>query len=146
MASFNRVFIIGNLTHDPEVRYIPSGTPVADLQMAVNRTYKTSSGDNKEETCFVSVVAWGRQAETAGEYLKKGSSIFVEGRLQFDQWENDNGEKRSRLRVRAIRIQFLDKISSGSKTQATNQDSGSDASPETDQNNEEKSDSDDLPF
>jgi single-strand DNA-binding protein len=106
MADMNRVFLIGNLTRDPEVRYAPSGDAVGDLQMAVGRRYKTRDGQDKEETCFVGVVVWGRQAETCGEYLKKGSPVLIEGRLQYDQWEKD-GQKQSRLRVRAERVQFL---------------------------------------
>lgn len=106
MANLNRVYLIGNLTRDPEVRYAPSGDAVGDLQLAVNNRYKTRDGQDKEETCFVGVVVWGRQAETCGEYLKKGSPVLVEGRLQFDQWEKD-GQKQSRLRVRAERVQFL---------------------------------------
>jgi len=109
MASLNRVFLIGNLTRDPEIRYIPSGKAVADLNMAINRKYRTTSGEFKEETCFVGVVVWERQAETAGEYLKKGSSILVEGSLRYEQWET-NGEKKNRLRVNADRIQFLDRL------------------------------------
>ena len=109
MANLNRVFLIGNLTRDPEIRYIPSGKAVADLNMAINRKYRTTSGEFKEETCYVGVVAWERQAETAGEYLKKGSAILVEGSLRYEQWET-NGEKKSRLRVNADRIQFLDRL------------------------------------
>lgn len=106
MASLNRVFLVGNLTRDVEVRYTPTGTAVADLNMAINRTF-TSGGEQKEETCFVNVVAWGRTAELCGEYLSKGSPILVEGSLQYDQWQTEAGEKRSRLRVRADRVQFL---------------------------------------
>lgn len=113
MASMNRVFLAGNLTRDPEVRYTPSGSAVADLNMAINRVYTSGSGEQKEETCFVSVVAWGRQAETCGEYLTKGSPIMVEGSLQFDQWQTESGEKRSRLRVKADRVQFLSRSKKG---------------------------------
>ena len=109
MANLNRVFLIGNLTRDPEVRYIPSGKAVADLRMAVSDKYRTAAGEYKEETCYVSVVVWERQAEAAGEYLKKGSAILVEGSLRYEQWET-NGEKKSRLRVNADRIQFLDRL------------------------------------
>ena len=109
MANLNRVFLIGNLTRDPEIRYIPSGKAVADLNMAINRKYRTTSGEFKEETCYVGVVAWERQAETAGEYLKKGSAILVEGSLRYEQWEKD-GEKKSMLKVNAVRIQFLDRL------------------------------------
>jgi len=113
MADLNKVMLIGNLTRDPEVRYTPKGTAVGDLAMALNSTYKTKDGQVKEEVCYVDVVAWGRQAETAKEFLTKGSPIFVEGRLQFDQWETKEGEKRSRLRVNADRIQFLGRGKAG---------------------------------
>lgn len=106
MASLNRVFLIGNLTRDPEVRFLSSGTAVADLRMAVSRKFKTQSGEDREETCFVDVVVWGRQAENCGEYLKKGSQAFIEGRLKLDEWEK-NGQKQSRIRVVAERVQFL---------------------------------------
>lgn len=106
MASMNKVFLIGNLTRDPELRYTPSGTAVADLGLAVNRRYRTPSGDEREETCFVDVVVWERQAETCCEYLSKGSPLLVEGRLQMDQWEKD-GQKYTKLRIRAERTQFL---------------------------------------
>lgn len=111
MADLNHVFLMGNLTRDPEVRYIPSGKAVADLRLAVNRRYRSSSGENREETCFVDVSAWDRQAETAGQYLKKGSSVLIEGRLKFDEWETD-GEKRNRLSVVATRVQFMDRLKS----------------------------------
>jgi len=107
MASYNRVLLMGNLTRNPEIRYTPSGTAVADLGLAVNESFKNKAGETVEQTCFVDVVVWGRQAETSAEYLHKGSPVFVEGRLQLDKWENDKGEKRSKLRVRADRVQFL---------------------------------------
>jgi single-strand DNA-binding protein len=107
MADLNKVFLMGNLTRDPEVRYTPKGTAVGDLALAINSSYKAQDGTTKEEVCYVDVVAWGRQAETCKEFLQKGSPIFVEGRMQFDSWETKEGEKRSRLRVRAERVQFL---------------------------------------
>ena len=107
MASLNRVLLIGNLTRDPEIRHTPKGTAVGDLSMAMNMVYRGQDGTEKEEVCYVDVVVWGRQAETCKDYLSKGSPIFVEGRLQLDQWETQQGEKRSRLRVRAERVQFL---------------------------------------
>ena len=109
MASCNKVFLIGNLTRDPEVRYTATGTPVANLGLATSRKYKSKEGELKEETCFVTLVAWGRQAELAAEYLKKGSPIFVEGRLVYRNWETANKEKRSTLEVRIERLQFLGK-------------------------------------
>jgi single-strand DNA-binding protein len=107
MASFNKVMLIGNLTRDPEVRHTPKGTPVGDFGLAMNMSYRTQDGAEKEEVCYVDVVVWGRQAETCKDYLSKGRQVFVEGRLQLDQWESQQGEKRSRLRVRAERVQFL---------------------------------------
>ena len=108
MANYNRVILAGRLTHDPEVRYTPSGTAVADIGVAVSETYKNKAGELVEQTCFVDVVVWGRQAETTGEYLRKGAPVLIEGKLQLDQWENQQGEKRSKLRVRADRVQFLE--------------------------------------
>ncbi|GAB4241386.1 MAG: single-stranded DNA-binding protein [Candidatus Methylacidiphilales bacterium] len=113
MASLNRVFLIGNLTKDPDVRHTPKGMAVGDLGLAINSTYRTADGAEKEEVVYIDVVVWGRQAETCKEYLSKGSPIFVEGRLQLDQWES-NGEKKSRIRVRAERVQFLGRPGGGS--------------------------------
>src|SRR5215211_5466897 len=98
MASFNRVILLGNLTRDPEVRYTPKGGAVAEVGLAVNRVYTTEGGEKREETTFVDVTLWGRTAEIAGEYLKKGSPVLIEGRLKLDKWETE-GQKRSKLRV-----------------------------------------------
>ncbi len=106
MASMNRVFLLGNLTRDPEIRYLPSGQAVGDLRLAVSRKFKTANGQDKEETCFVDVVVWGRSAETCGQYLGKGSPLLVEGRLQYEEWEKD-GKKNSKLKVVAERTQFV---------------------------------------
>jgi len=107
MASLNKVFLIGNLTRPPELRYTPSGTAVADLRLAVNRNYTTQGGDKREETSFITVVVWGKQAETCGEYLDKGSPILVEGRLQTREWEGKDGQKRTVVEVVAERVQFM---------------------------------------
>lgn len=107
MASLNKVLLIGNLTRDPELRYIPSGSAVATFTVAMNRTYKLQSGEKKEETSFVKVVVWGRMAEICGEYLKKGRPVFVEGRLQSRSWEGPDGQKRSALECVAQTVQFL---------------------------------------
>ena len=106
MASLNRVLLVGNLTRDPELRYTPSGTPVANLRLAVNSTYKDQSGQRKEETCFITVVVWSKQAELCNQYLKKGRAVLIEGRLLYRSWEQD-GKTRSTLEVRADRVQFL---------------------------------------
>ena len=107
MASLNKVFLIGNLTRDPELRYTTSGVPVANLRLAVNRKYKDKSGELKEDTCFVTVTAWDKQAEICNQYLQKGRAVFVEGRLQSRSWETPDGQKRSTIDVRVERIQFL---------------------------------------
>ena len=106
MVSLNRVLLIGNLTKDPELRYTPSGTPVASLRLAVNSSFKDQAGQRKEETCFVTVVVWSRQAETCHQYLKKGRPVFIEGRLIYRSWEAE-GKTRSTMEVRADRVQFL---------------------------------------
>ena len=107
MASLNKVFLIGNLVRAPELRYTPSGTAVADLRLAVNRNYTTQGGERREETCFLTVVVWGKQAETCGEYLDKGSPILIEGRLQTRDWETKEGQKRNVVEVVAERVQFM---------------------------------------
>ena len=107
MASLNKVFLIGNLTKQPELRYTPSGTAVADLRLAVNRNYTTQGGEKREEVCFLTVVVWGKQAESCGEYLDKGSPILVEGRLQTREWEAKDGGKRTVIEVVAERVQFM---------------------------------------
>lgn len=152
MANLNRVFLIGNLTRDPEIRYIPSGKAVADLNMAINRKYRTTSGEFKEEACFVGVVAWEKQAEMAGEYLKKGSAILVEGSLRYEQWES-NGEKKNRLRVHADRIQFLDRLKraadAGEASETGPRTVKASEAPEPSapaDNSGEKGDDDNLPF
>jgi single-strand DNA-binding protein len=106
MASFNRVVLLGNVTRDPELRYIASGTAVTDIGLAVNDRRKTATGEWVEETTFVDVTLWGRTAEVAGEYVTKGSPILIEGRLKLDTWEKD-GKKNSKLRVVGERMQLL---------------------------------------
>ena len=108
MASFNKVLLLGNVTRDPEVRYTPKGSAVCDLGIAVNRGYTTDSGEKREEVTFVDVTLWGRTAEVASEYLKKGRPVFIEGRLQMDTWDDkQTGQKRTRLRVVAENMQLL---------------------------------------
>jgi len=106
MASYNRVVLVGNLTRDPELRYIPSGTAVTDLGLAVNDRRKNPSGEWVEETTFIDVTLWARTAEVASEYLSKGSSVLIEGRLKLDQWEKE-GQKFSKLRVVGEKMQML---------------------------------------
>lgn len=109
MASFNKVILVGNITRDPELRYTPSGTAIAKLSLAVNRSWRTETGETREEVTFVDVDAFGKQAETIGQYLRKGRPILVEGRLKMDQWEDkQTGQKRSRLGVVLEVFRFLD--------------------------------------
>ncbi|MDD5691675.1 MAG: single-stranded DNA-binding protein [Candidatus Omnitrophica bacterium] len=107
MASYNKVLLMGNLTKDPELRYTPQGTAVANLRLAVNRKYRTKEQELKEEVCFITAVVWNKQAETCNQYLHKGSAVFVEGRLQSRSWEDNTGAKRSVIEVRAERVQFM---------------------------------------
>jgi single stranded DNA-binding protein (ssb) len=106
-ASLNKVLLIGNLTRDPELRYVPSGTAVATFTIAINRVYTSQAGEKKEEVAFVKIVVWGRRAEVCGEYLSKGSPVFIEGRLQSRSWEGQDGQKRSTTEVIADNVQFL---------------------------------------
>src|SRR6202040_602809 len=115
MASFNKVILLGNLTRDPEVRYTPKGSAVCDLGIAVNRSYTTDAGEKREEATFVDVTLWGRTAEVAGEYLKKGRPVFIEGRLQLDSWDDkQTGQKRSKLKVVGEGLQLLGSRPGGS--------------------------------
>jgi single-strand DNA-binding protein len=108
MANLNKVMLIGNVTRDPEIKYTPKGSAVCDLGIAVNRVFTPEGGERREETTFVDITLWGRQAEIAGEYCKKGRSIYIEGRLQLDTWEDKtSGQKRSKLRVVGENFQLL---------------------------------------
>src|SRR5438094_10288868 len=108
MASFNKVILMGNLTRDPELRYTPKGTAVAKLGLAVNRTWKTETGETKEDVLFIDIEAFSRQAETIGQYLKKGSPVLVEGRLRLDTWDDkQTNQKRSKILGTAENVRFL---------------------------------------
>ena len=107
MASLNKVFLMGNLTRDPELRYTPGGLAVASFGIAVNRAWTAKTGEQKDEVCYVDINIFGRRAEVVGEYFSKGSPIFIEGRLQFSQWETKEGQKRNTLRVIAENFQFI---------------------------------------
>ena len=114
MASLNKVFLLGNLTRDPDLRGLPSGQNVCELRLAVSRRFQNSSGQDVEDTCFVDVVVWGRTAANCKQFLSKGSQVMVEGRLQLDQWEDRNGGgQRQRLRVVAEQIQFMNRRPAG---------------------------------
>ncbi len=123
MASLNKVFIIGRLTRDPEIRRIPSGTAVSEFSLAVNRYYYGSDGERKEETSFFDVILWAKKAETFTEYMSKGEEVLIEGRLKQDRWTTNNDETRSKIRIIGENFQFLSRKGSGGG-------SGSEAPPE----------------
>ncbi|MBI4726855.1 single-stranded DNA-binding protein [candidate division TA06 bacterium] len=145
LADLNRVFMVGRLTKDPELRQTTNGTSVANFTIALNRRYKSATGEWKDEATYVGVVAWQKLAELCKQYLAKGRAVLVEGKLQNRNWETEDGQKRSIIEIRADRIEFLDRESrSAAATGATGSESGPDPVA-----NEEpaisKSD-DDLPF
>jgi len=107
MANLNKVFLIGNLTRDPELRYTPGGAAVCTLGLAVNRRFKTKQGDNRDETLFIDVTTWAKRAELCSQYLSKGRPVFVEGRLRLESWTGSDGQKRSKIGVVAENLQFL---------------------------------------
>jgi single-strand DNA-binding protein len=107
MASLNKVFLVGNLTRDPERSYTPKGMALTKFGMAVNHVYTTDAGEKREEANFFDIVVWGKQAEAAAQYLSKGRPVLIEGRLKYESWQNDKGEKRSKISIVAERLQFL---------------------------------------
>jgi single-strand DNA-binding protein len=123
MPSLNKVMLIGNVTRDPEIRYTPKGTAVAEVGLAINRVYTPEGGEKREETTFVDVTFWGRQAEIVSEYGKKGKPLYIEGRLQLDSWDDkQSGQKRSKLKVVGENFQFL-----GSRSDGGSRDEGDSA-------------------
>jgi single-strand DNA-binding protein len=110
MTSFNKVILLGNLTRDPEVRYTPNGSAVASFAIAVNRKYKQGD-ETKEEVSYIDIVVWGKQAESCGQYINKGDSVLIEGRLQQRRWETEDGQKRNKVEVVAERVNFMPKRS-----------------------------------
>jgi single-strand DNA-binding protein len=126
MASFNQVILLGNLTRDPELRVTPKGTAICQFGLAVNRQFKDEAGQTRDETTFVDIEAWGKQAELIAKYLTKGRSLFVQGRLKFDQWDDkQSGQKRSKLKVVLENFQFLGDRAGGA---GAGPDEGADAS------------------
>ncbi len=122
MASFNKVILIGNLTRDPELKYTPSGTPVVNFPLAVNRKYRQGE-ELKEEVTYVDIVVFGRQAEHCGQYLNKGDGAIIDGRLQQRRWETDDGQKRSKHEVVGDNVTFLPKKGQGSQESYNPQES-----------------------
>jgi len=107
VVNLNKIFLVGNLTRDPELRYTPQGTAVATLRLAANRSFKDKAGQTQRDTCFVNVVVWSQMAEVCNQYLQKGRQVFIEGRLQSRSWQNSEGKTRSTLEVVASRVQFM---------------------------------------
>ena len=119
MSSMNRVQLLGNLTRDPQARRLSAGQTVGDLSLAVSESYRGKDGEQKESTCFVDVVVWNKQAEVCETYLNKGSSVLIEGRLQFEEWTDKEGQKRNKLRVKADRLHFMSRPGSEAGNQGT---------------------------
>lgn len=142
MPSYNKVILMGNLTRDPEIKYLPSGTPIASFGIAINEKYTDKeTGEEKNNVCFVDIEAWDRQAEIVNEYLSKGSPIFIEGTLKFESWETEGGTKRNKLKVRLIRFQFIgDRQNNSDASENIGDDNKDDSS------NTNKSNTDDAPF
>jgi len=130
MANLNRVFLMGNLTRDLELKYGKNGQPVTNMRLAINRSYMTQSGEKREEVCYVNVVVWGKQAESCHTYLAKGSGVFVEGRLHNTNWEEE-GQKKSMLEVIADKVQFIGKKKSVSTGEGAPAGEEHTAAPET---------------
>jgi single-strand DNA-binding protein len=147
MANFNKVMLMGNLTRDPEIRYTPKGTAVAEIGLAINRYFSGESGDKREETTFVDVTLWGRTAEIASEYLKKGRPVFIEGRLQLDTWEDkQSGQKRSKLRVVAEGMQLLGSRGGGGGPDENSGPGGASSAPPRKAAPPPEPDDDEIPF
>ena len=120
MANLNKVMLMGNLTRDPELKYTPKGSAVLELGMAINRSYTTDSGEKRDETTFVDITFWGKQAEVIKQYCTKGRPLYVEGRLQLDTWDDkQSGQKRSKLRVHGESFQFIGSRQGGNENQSS---------------------------
>jgi len=145
MAAFNKVFLMGNLTRDPQLTYLPSQTPVVDFGLAVNRRWKSREGEDREETCFVDCRAFGRMAENINKYMSKGRPLFVEGRLTFDSWTAQDGTKRSRHRVTVENFQFLGGPAGAGAGRAEPMPNAATSGPEPGYN-EDSPQADDIPF
>lgn len=140
MASFNKVILIGNLTRDPELKYLPKGTAVCNLSMAVNRRWKTEAGEDREDVYFADCKAFGKQAETISQYVKKGHPLMIEGRLTREEWEDKSGGKKSATRIMIESFQFLKGRDEGAHDAAPRRPAAPAAAPKPDL------DADDLPF
>jgi len=141
--NINSVFISGNLTHDPELRYTPSGQAVTNFSIANNRRYRNQAGEWKEETSFLRIVAWARQAEVCNEYLKKGSPVLVEGRLMQRSWQTPEGQKKSTVEIRALRVHFL---SAAPKAEMVEEKAVGEKLPKEKEKEEEEEREEEIPF
>lgn len=121
MLNLNKVFLMGNLTRDPELRYTPAGMAIVSFGLATNRRYKSQEGEQKKETCFVDINMFGRRAEVISEYFSKGSAIYIEGRLRYEQWEAQDGQKRNKLVVVADNFEFVGGAQKGTESQTESQ-------------------------
>ena len=121
MANYNKIILVGNLTRDPQLSYLPSQTPVVEFGLAVNRKWKDQSGQQREDVCFIDCRAYAKSAEILNQYMSKGRQILIEGRLQFDQWTDKDGNKRSKHRVFVENVQFLDTRQQGGQGYAPQQ-------------------------
>jgi len=152
MANFNKVLLIGNLTRDPQLSYLPSQTAVVDFGLAVNRNWTGRDGEKREETCFVDCRAFGRPAETINKYLSKGRPLFVEGRLTFDSWTSQDGTKRTKHRITVENFQFLGsppagtQIDNASTAKETDWEQGRFADNSTAEPERQQQSDDDIPF
>ena len=145
MANFNKIFLMGNLTRDPQLSYLPSQTAVVDFGLAVNRRWTGKDGEKKESTCFVDCRAFSQQAETINKYLSKGKPIFIEGRLDFDTWTSQDGSKRSKHRVTVERFQFIGQASADEKARSAPQQGGAGQGPQAGAQADDFG-GDDIPF
>ena len=143
MASFNKVILVGNLTRDPELRVTSTGLSICKLGLAVNRSYTTKDGESKDETTYVDVDAFGKQAEILGKYMQKGRPLMVEGRLKLDQWESNDGQKRSKLGVVLESFQFLGGREDNSSANLSTSDSDNQVNSNT---NQDETFDGDVPF
>lgn len=139
----NKVMIIGNLGKDPQMRYTPSGSPVTNFTVAVNRVLRTPEGDSREETEWFNIVAWARLAETCNEYLRKGARVYIEGRLQTRHWEDQQGQKRTTMEIVANEMLMLD---ARGATEAQGAGEGQDAGARLERADDDQEEVDDLPF
>ncbi|OIO32037.1 MAG: hypothetical protein AUJ18_05250 [Candidatus Hydrogenedentes bacterium CG1_02_42_14] len=139
MSDYNRVIMMGRLTAKPELRYTPSGDAVTTLRLATSRRYKTKSGEDREDTCFIDASVWRKQAETCSEYLVKGQKVLVEGSLVMRQWETSSKEKRTNYEIQALRVLFMEKPRNASSASSDEKVSGGELPPPSE-------DEEEIPF